>query len=127
MEIELVKIEKLKPHEKTDFSRLEKLRKRVLIDKKIKNPIIVDRDSLTILDGHHRVETIRLLGLSKIPACMVNYKDCKIRVFPRRNIAVSKKVVLQKAKYGSKFPAKTTRHIIPKRPRGCNTPLEFLI
>lgn len=127
MKIELVEIKKLKPHEKTNLRRLEKLKKRVLIDQKIKNPIIADRNSLTILDGHHRVETIRGLGLKKIPAYLVNYNNSKIRVIPRKNIEVSKRAVLLHAKNGNKFPPKTTRHIIPKRPKGCNTPLEFLI
>lgn len=127
MKIELVEIKKLKPHEKTDLVRLENLKKRVLIDKKVKNPIIVDRNSLTILDGHHRVETIRLLGLKKIPAYLVNYRDSEIKVIPRKSIEVSKRAVLLHAKNGNKFPPKTTRHIIPKRPLGCNTPLEFLI
>jgi hypothetical protein len=127
MKIELIEIKKLKPHEKTNPVRMKKLKNRVLIDGKIKNPVIIDRNSLTILDGHHRVETVRLLGLNKIPAYLVNYNNSKIKVFPRKNIRVSKKLVLSRAKYGYKFPAKTTRHIIPKRPLGCNTPLEFLI
>ncbi len=127
MKIELIEIKKLKPHEKTDLAHLKKFKKRVLIDKKIKNPVIVDRDSLTILDGHHRVETIRLLGLNKIPAYLVDYNDSKVKVIPRKSIEVSKRAVLLHAKNGNKFPPKTTRHIIPRRPKGCNTPLEFLI
>jgi ParB-like chromosome segregation protein Spo0J len=128
MKIELIEIKKLKPHEKTNLAHLEKLKKRVLIDGKIRNPIIIDRNSLTILDGHHRVETVRLLGLNKIPAYLVNYNDSKIKVFPfRKNIRVSKRAVLAHAKHDNKFPPKTTRHVIPKRPLGCNTPLEFLI
>jgi len=127
MKIELIEIKKLKPHEKTNLAHLEKLKKRVLIDGKIRNPIIIDRNSLTILDGHHRVETIRLLGLNKIPAYLVNYNDSKIMVLPRKKTQVSKRAVLLRAMHGNKFPAKTTRHVIPKRPLGCNTPLEFLI
>lgn len=127
MKIKLIEIKKLKPHEKTNLARLKKLKKRVLIDGKIKNPVIIDRKSLTILDGHHRVETVRLLGLNKIPAYLVNYNDSKIKVLPRKKIQVSKKLVLLRAMHGNKFPPKTTRHVIPKRPLGCNTPLEFLI
>jgi len=127
MKILLIEVKKLKSHEEINQKHLEKLKRRILIDGKIKNPVIVEKNSLTILDGHHRVQVVRLLKLKKIPAHLVNYTDPKIRVLPRRkNIKVSKAIVLFRAKSGNKFPVKTTRHIIPKRPLSCNIPLKFL-
>jgi hypothetical protein len=39
----------------------------------LKRPIIVDRDSYVIIDGHHRYEALKRLGVNKIPAILVDY------------------------------------------------------
>ena len=128
MRISIIEIKKLKPHEKTNPQRLKQLRQKILADKKIRNPIIVDKNSLTILDGHHRTAAARCLGLKRIPACLINYQNRNIKVLSRRtNIKVSKKMILSHALTGKKLPVKTTRHIIPHRPRNVNIPLKMLI
>jgi len=48
-------LEVLRPHEETDPSRLEDLRRRILRDGVLKKPVLVDSKPLVILDGHHRV------------------------------------------------------------------------
>ncbi|BCU71299.1 hypothetical protein KN1_25960 [Stygiolobus caldivivus] len=39
------------------------------------SPIIVDSNSLTILDGHHRHYASLIIGLSKIPVILVDYNS----------------------------------------------------
>jgi len=46
----------------------------------IHHPIIVDKDSLVVLDGTHRVEAFNTLGLSYIPVCLVHYMAPRIKV-----------------------------------------------
>ncbi|PIU75571.1 MAG: hypothetical protein COS76_00100 [Candidatus Portnoybacteria bacterium CG06_land_8_20_14_3_00_39_12] len=128
MKISIVEIKKLRPHEKINPQRLKQLRQKISADQKIRNPIIVDKNSFAILDGHHRTAVIRSLGLKKIPAYLVNYQSRDIKVLSRRtNIKVSKEMVLSHALSGKKLPVKTTRHIVPYRPRNINIPLKILV
>ncbi len=74
-----MRIDKLKPHEAVIDSLVEQLlqdiKQRGLI-----YPIIVDKNTFTILDGHHRTEVFRRLGLKKIPAILIDYKQDYVSV-----------------------------------------------
>ena len=54
MEVELVPIEALVPHEKVEEHRVDNLEKMTLRWKAYTKPLLVDRKTGTILDGHHR-------------------------------------------------------------------------
>ncbi|MFH1399618.1 MAG: ParB N-terminal domain-containing protein [Candidatus Woesearchaeota archaeon] len=113
--IQLVEIESLLSHEQLDPSNLKKLLKHIAEDKMIKEPIVVDSSTNVVLDGHHRCGVAQQLGLKRIPVQFVDYCSDNIRVFPRRsNIAVSKEIVIERALKHELFPAKTTRHVVPK-------------
>lgn len=71
--MELVKISELKIHEEIDPMHLEELKKEIITEGFIKDPIIVDRNSNIVLDGHHRLTILKLLGYSKIPVYYVDY------------------------------------------------------
>ncbi len=69
-----VRIDKLKPHEAT----LPELVDKVVDDVRrrgLKYPIVVDSATYAIIDGHHRVEAFKRLGLRKIPALLIDYKS----------------------------------------------------
>lgn len=76
----LVAIDSLKGHEQTDPLHLEKLKKEILKDGHQRDPIVVDVRTNVILDGHHRSEIFRSMGLAKIAAHMVDYSDPGIQV-----------------------------------------------
>jgi hypothetical protein len=46
----------------------------------LKSPVIVDRESLVVLDGMHRVEALRNLGCRFMCVCLVDYMSPGIRV-----------------------------------------------
>ena len=61
----------------------------------------------------------------------VKYSDDKDRLSSNKTLVLStvkleKREVVQSAMKGVLFPPKTTRHIIPSRPLGLSTPLEWL-
>ncbi|MEM2106950.1 MAG: ParB N-terminal domain-containing protein [Candidatus Bathyarchaeia archaeon] len=70
-----VSIERLRPHEQTDPYRLRGMIKQLARDGYQKDPIIIDDEHLIILDGHHRVSALKILGYSKVLAHKVNYGD----------------------------------------------------
>lgn len=125
--IQIIPIKKLKPHEKTNRINLKKIKCRLCEEGQLINPVIVDRDNLIILDGHHRVSALAELGYKKIAAYLVDYSSERIKVLPRRsNIKISKEIIIKKAQAGEVFPYKTSKHLIPNRPKNINTPLYSL-
>lgn len=89
-------------------------------------PIIVSKGTNLVLDGQHRLEVAKRLGLSHLPAVVVHYHDVavwslrkEIRVDPKR---VEKNVL----KDGTIYPYKTVKHKFPFDIPSIQIPLEEL-
>ena len=112
----LIEIGSLRDHEEIIPDNLEK-RTSKLIDKGFYKPIIVDRDSLVILDGHHKWTAASLLGLDRVPVMMVDYlldETVEVDVWPDcGRESITKEEVLEMGTSGSVFPPKTSRHKFP--------------
>lgn len=67
IKIKLIKNNLLKQHEKIRKNHLKKLLKEIDCDGFLDNPIIVDKNTVIILNGHHRFNVLKLLGLSSSP------------------------------------------------------------
>ncbi len=80
MVLEVAELHKLLPHEEILPASLEKLSNEIERDKILKHPIIVDRNSMIVLDGNHRTEAMKELGYSYIPICTVDYRNPLIEV-----------------------------------------------
>lgn len=102
----------LKPHEQIRISRALWVFIEILFVGRFTKPILIDADTKTILDGHHRCWIAKKLGLKSIPCYCINYlEEHSIKVYPRRSdIPVSKSDVIRMATSGKVFPHKTTRH-----------------
>jgi len=118
--IMLVDIHKLRCHEAVDKGRLAALQKQLEVSGIIYRPIIVDRRSYVILDGHHRYTVLKHLGAKKIPVHFVDYFSSDVRVYVRRKnmqMKLLKEAVIATANMNHVFPSKTTRHLIRGRPK----------
>jgi hypothetical protein len=71
----LIDIDLLRPHEQIDPIRLHEIKKQLIKDGIQREPIIIDRDNLIVLDGHHRIRALKDLGYSKVVAHKINYSD----------------------------------------------------
>ena len=109
-EIEKIKVNELNPHEAVIEENLLKVLNSLKTDKRLKKPLIVDRDTKIILDGHHRAEAFKVLGLRKIPCLLVDYSSVRIEVRPHRNGNVSKEEVIEKGLSDKVFHPKTSKH-----------------
>jgi len=77
----LIDILRLRDHEEIDPFRFKELMKEMIEDGFQRDPIIVDKESGVVLDGHHRRNILKTLGYSKIASYQVQYmEDDKIRV-----------------------------------------------
>ena len=97
----------LRPHERIRLSNLLRVAIETLIKGKIEKPILVERNHFVILDGHHRVEVAKLLGVP-LRAILVDYDEVELSYWGR--LKPSKKEVIEAALKGKLFPPKTTRH-----------------
>lgn len=109
---ELIAPALLRPHEDFDVERLARLVEEIQNAGIFYPPVLVDRDTRVILDGHHRWQASMRLGFKVVPCYTVDYlNDPTIHVLSRRpDIAVSKQSVLDMALSGRTYPRKTTRH-----------------
>jgi len=125
----LISISDLHEHEEIDSNHAKKIFNKIKSAKFFTEPIIVDGKSLVILDGHHRFNSCKKLGLKRIPCKLVDYLgERKIRVESRRSeITITKEIVIKKGLSGDVFPSKTSRHFIPHRQKKLKIPLTQLM
>jgi len=124
-----IEIKKIRDHEAVDEDHLEEIKARICHSGIFKEPIVVDKKTLVVLDGHHRLNSCRRLGFKKIPCLVVNYlTDRKIKVVSRRkNIFVNKNEVIKMGLSDRVFPKKTTKHFIPGRIKNLKIPIKLLL
>ena len=73
MEVELVPISWLKPHEEVKPGNVESLYDITLRWNAYTKPLLVDGRTGTILDGHHRYHVGLRIGLVRLPVIKVDY------------------------------------------------------
>ena len=71
-DVVLVETVSLRGHEEVIPDNLE-TRTSKLLSKGFYKPIIVDRESMVILDGHHKWTAAKSLGLARVPVIMIDY------------------------------------------------------
>ncbi len=68
-------VSSLRPHEETIPSHVEKIASEIERDGVQKDPIIIDHDSATVLDGMHRLAAFGSLGIENTVCCAVEYSS----------------------------------------------------
>ncbi|MCE4623060.1 MAG: ParB N-terminal domain-containing protein [Desulfurococcales archaeon] len=88
--LELLELSALIPHEQVKPSRLEEIQTRIMQDKFLLKPIIVDEKTLIVVDGHHRLAALKRIGARRAPVLFIDYiRDIdRLQVIvPLKNIA----------------------------------------
>lgn len=88
--LELLELSALIPHEQVMPLRLREIQTRIIHDKFILKPIIVDEKTLIVVDGHHRLTVLKRIGARRAPVLFIDYtRDIdKLHVaVPPKNIA----------------------------------------
>ena len=128
-EVDLVEIASLRDHEEVIPDNLE-TRTSKLLRKGFYKPIIVDRGSMVILDGHHKWTAAKSLGLARVPVIMVDYlvdEGVLVDVWPDcGKESITKTEVLEMGVSGDVFPPKTSRHTLPFKIPSIRIPLSEL-
>lgn len=128
-EVSFVDIDALKGHEEVIPDNLIK-REEKLLSRGFYKPIIVDRSSMVILDGHHKWTAAGSLGLARVPVIMVDYLDDEgvlVDVWPNcGRDSITKTEVLDMGSSEYVFPPKTSRHTLPFEIPSISIPLAEL-
>ena len=125
----LIETVSLRGHEEVIPDNLE-TRTSKMLRKGFYKPIIVDRGSMVILDGHHKWTAAKSLGLARVPVILVDYlvdEGVLVDVWPdcgRESIA--KTEVLEMGVSGDVFPPKTSCHTLPFKIPSISIPLSDL-
>ena len=111
--VALVPLDVLRPHEGVDEQHLQELMKQVISEGVLRYPIVVDVKTMTILNGHHRVEILKRLGRKYVPALLVDYdSDCVQVTSWRPGWSVTKEFIRKIALAGTLLPPRTSRHTL---------------
>jgi hypothetical protein len=117
---------RLRRHEEHDADHARALRERMFCQGRWTAPLIVERDELIVMDGHHRLSAAREAGFSLVPCLLADYGTVAV-VSRRPEIAVSPQDIRERARCGRLYPPKTTRHILPQELAGaCDIDLDVL-
>ncbi|HAT03468.1 MAG TPA: transcriptional regulator [Candidatus Magasanikbacteria bacterium] len=114
----LLEIQDLKTHEKTSTKRVKEVVELIRKKGEFVKPIVVEKDTHVILDGHHRVKALKKLGYTKVPCMLIDYMSDEVKVYLRRKdlpMKLLKQFILTTALSGDSFNRKTTRHYVAGR------------
>ena len=113
--VTLVPLEWLKPHEEIKEKARDKLLQMTEKWGGFTKPLIVDKNTGSLLDGHHRFSVAKIMNLTSVPAICVDYlldENIIVETWPNSNLhSISKNDVLEMCLSSSLYPAKTSRHI----------------
>lgn len=123
--IELISTERILPNEEHDDARLLEVLDSIERSGLWTAPIVLERASLAVMDGHHRLAAARHLSLPRVPCVLLDYSQVDVR--PRRpNYSVDGEQIVARARARMLYPPKTTRHVFPQPLPRCRIPIASL-
>ena len=125
--MKLVRIDLLKHIEGYSEKRASNMKEKMVQSGVWEKPICIEKNHFLILDGQHRFEVAKKLGLNYIPCELFDYNDgCVITWSLRKECIVSKELVVEQALSGNIYPYKTAKHKFPHKVKKCMIPLKEL-
>ena len=88
-------------------------------------PIVLERDSLAVMDGHHRLAAACRLGLAFAPCLRLAYAQVGLTA-TRSGYRVDPAEIVRRARQCDLYPPKTTRHAFAQPLPLCNVSLCLL-
>lgn len=124
--VTLIEVARLRPTEEVDAAHVETLRREIGAEGALRLPLLIERASLAILDGHHRWHAAKALGLARVPVIALAYDDPRLTLSSWTSRSFEPAEVLAAALSGRLLPRKSTRHILNPAPAPSPTPIAAL-
>ena len=126
-ELKLLSLTKIVETEEHSYDLAFKLADRILKLGFWTAPIVVDSALLGIMDGHHRLNAAKHIGLQRIPCIVMSYETGGVIVHSwRENIKCSASTIRSMVRNSKKYPMKTTRHLFNPSIEEIKVPLGLL-
>lgn len=111
--VKMVPVEALRHIEGFSKKRVEWLAKKITTEGVWTKPLALDEEHALVLDGQHRMEVAKKLGLKCVPAVHYKYADVKVwSLRPRHQF--DWKTVTERALADKPYPYKTVKHEFPE-------------
>lgn len=135
MKLEIIDIKSLKPLEKVFPSHLQNIKLMIDSDEVIKKPIIIDKNTGTVLEGSHRYAYLMVEGYKYAPVYKVDYMSEDVRVGTKLShrflvhdsTGISKQECIERSLKGHLYYPRTTRHFFTFRKNDISVSLDTLI
>jgi hypothetical protein len=108
----ILRISELRGHEMPAEGRVEELKKDLEKRRVLIKPIVVDRNTMVILDGHCRCDALKRLGCSKVAVRFVDYSSGEIEVERWDGGEITKEEVIEAGLSGRLMTPKSSKHMI---------------
>ena len=126
-ELKLLSLEKIIETEEHDRLQAIKLASHIVNIGFWTIPIALDSLTNGIMDGHHRLNAAKHIGLKRIPCIVMDYENGGVRVFSwRDNITCSASTIRLMVRNSARYPMKTTRHLFNPSIEEIKVPLGLL-
>lgn len=123
--VELVATADLRHIEGFDPERARLLAEKIAAEGVWTAPLVTDRTDLLVMDGQHRMEAARRLGLRRVPAVRLDYESTPVfSLRPECEVSVAE--IRRRAASGDIYPYKTAKHVLPSGMPSCRIPLSEL-
>lgn len=110
--LQLVPIERLRHIEDYGRKRVIWLKEKILSEGVWTVPLKIDDEYGLVMDGQHRMEVAKMLGLTVVPCLLYSYDEVDVWSL-RENYEVNAALVIQRALAGDIYPYKTAKHRFP--------------
>lgn len=111
-EVVLIQTEKLLHIEDYGRKRVEWLKDKIIAEELWTVPLKLDRDNYLVMDGQHRMEVAKAIGLKFVPCILYSYDEVKVWSL-RDNHEVDQYSIVERALCGNIYPYKTAKHSFP--------------
>jgi len=125
--IELVSLERLQETEEHNSAAARKLADTIFALGFWKVPIAIEQSTFAIMDGHHRLQAAKLLNLTRVPCCLIDYQKGGVVLKSwRSEVDIGVSDIFLMIKSNKKYPYKTTRHLFDPPIQEISIPLGLL-
>ena len=112
-ELDILPIAELKAHEETLPDRVLRIKKEILEMGIVSMPLWADEKSRIVLNGHHRLAALKMLGCARVPVLLIDYENpcVTVNICPGSAIpSISKSMVITAALSGQLFAPRSSLH-----------------
>ncbi|MEM3627123.1 MAG: pyridoxal-phosphate dependent enzyme [Candidatus Bathyarchaeia archaeon] len=124
-EVELINFKDIKPAMRSELNEVLPLYTKFLDANTVDIPIIVDKETKVILDGHEVFQALNLLSAMRAPAFNVNILKVKIRSLQSNLKPITTEDIIKAGLNGPKLPPKSFK--VLDEPVKVNVPLNELL